>query len=47
MKKEKEKAIIKIVNLMVQFKITPQNILNELTYAIKLHKKTRKKIIKT
>ena len=40
---EKRKAIIKVVDLMVRFKITPQDIVNELAYAIELNKQFSKK----
>lgn len=42
MTREKRKALIKVVGLMVRFRIIPQDIVNELAYAIKLNKKSKK-----
>jgi hypothetical protein len=40
--KEKQAAIIKVVDLMVRFRISPQDILDELKFAMELGKKLGK-----
>jgi hypothetical protein len=44
MKKEKRQAIIKVVDLIVRFRITPQDIANELAY--REYNKTKQKNMK-
>ena len=37
----KKQAVINVVDLMVRYRITPQMVMKELEYAIKLHNKIK------